>query len=61
VSKEKAPQVVRHPEARTTKGDFMATTKDTAPPTTRETIAQKALRLYPERIVEPLTNYLKTL
>ncbi len=25
-----------------------------APPTTRETIAQKALRLYPERTVEPL-------
>jgi hypothetical protein len=25
-----------------------------APPPTRETIAQKALRLYPERTVEPL-------
>ncbi len=31
----------------------MDTTKNTAPPT-RETIAQKALRLYPERTVEPL-------
>ena len=32
----------------------MDTTKDTAPPPTRETIAQKALRLYPERTVEAL-------
>jgi hypothetical protein len=32
----------------------MDTTKDTAPPVTRETVTQKALRLYPERIVEPL-------
>ena len=33
-----------------------STTKDTAPapPFTRETITKKALRLYPERTVEPL-------
>ncbi len=32
----------------------MAITKDTAPPVTRETVTQKALRLYPERTIEPL-------
>ncbi len=38
--------MVEHPEARTTKGDFMAITKDTAPPPTREL---RGLTLFKER------------
>ncbi len=45
-----------HPEARTTKSLEATVIEKSvpAPPATRETIARKALRLYPERTVEPL-------
>ena len=46
-----APAVYHHPEARTTKGYFMDTTKDTAPTTTRELRGLKLYREHGDEII----------